>query len=86
MITNTVKLRVLCFKANRTKAIVIISPNNPTGAVYPPEILNKIIILEFENKDRLYKGTSHHKSKVRDEIKEIISQYALMYSKEEGEK
>ena len=30
---------------DRTKAIVIISPNNPTGAVYPVEILEKIIAL-----------------------------------------
>ena len=29
----------------RTKAIVIISPNNPTGAVYPPEVLREIIAL-----------------------------------------
>lgn len=28
---------------NRTKAIVIINPNNPTGALYPKEILEEII-------------------------------------------
>ena len=30
---------------DRTKAIVIINPNNPTGALYPKEILEKIVEL-----------------------------------------
>jgi alanine-synthesizing transaminase len=34
----------------RTRAIVIISPNNPTGAVYPREILNEIAQIARENK------------------------------------
>ncbi|MDC7126732.1 MAG: pyridoxal phosphate-dependent aminotransferase [Spirochaetales bacterium] len=34
---------------DKTKAIVIISPNNPTGAVYPPEVLEKIIQLAREH-------------------------------------
>lgn len=55
----------------RTKAIVIINPNNPTGAVYPKEILeqiadiareNELIIFSDEIYDRLvmdgYKHTS----------------------------
>ena len=29
--------------SDRTKAIVIINPNNPTGALYPEEILQKIV-------------------------------------------
>jgi alanine-synthesizing transaminase len=32
-----------------TKGIVIINPNNPTGAVYPEEVLNDIIDLAREN-------------------------------------
>ena len=32
-----------------TKAIVIINPNNPTGAMYPPEVLEKIAQLAREH-------------------------------------
>ena len=34
---------------DRTKAIVIINPNNPTGAVYPKEILEQIVQIAREN-------------------------------------
>ena len=34
---------------SKTKAIVIINPNNPTGAVYPEEILQGIVKLAKEN-------------------------------------
>lgn len=34
---------------SRTKGIVIINPNNPTGAVYPQEVLEKIIALAREH-------------------------------------
>ena len=33
----------------RTKAIVIINPNNPTGALYPKEILEQIVQIAREN-------------------------------------
>ena len=34
---------------DRTKAIVIINPNNPTGAVYPRELLEEIVQVAREN-------------------------------------
>ena len=34
---------------SKTKAIVIINPNNPTGALYPKEILEKIVEIAREN-------------------------------------
>ena len=53
----------------RTRAIVIINPNNPTGALYPPEVLQRIvelarkhglIIYADEVYDKvLYDGASH---------------------------
>jgi len=54
---------------SRTRAIVLINPNNPTGAVYPPELLeqiielarkNDLIILADEIYDKiLYDGVEH---------------------------
>jgi len=53
----------------RTKAIVVISPNNPTGAVYPREILegicglareNNLLIFSDEIYDRLLMDDSEH--------------------------
>ncbi|GAA2493091.1 pyridoxal phosphate-dependent aminotransferase [Streptomyces sp. NPDC059506] len=55
---------------DRTRAIVVINPNNPTGAVYPKEILEGILdlarrhdlmVLADEIYDRiLYDGAVHH--------------------------
>ncbi|WP_055585379.1 pyridoxal phosphate-dependent aminotransferase [Peterkaempfera griseoplana] len=55
---------------DRTKAIVVINPNNPTGAVYPREILegildlarrHQLMVLADEIYDKiLYDGVEHH--------------------------
>lgn len=55
---------------SRTRAIVIINPNNPTGAVYPRDLLegildiarrNNLMVLGDEIYDRiLYDGAVHH--------------------------
>lgn len=54
---------------NRTKAIVIINPNNPTGALYPRELLeeiveiarqNQLIIFSDEIYDRLVMDDEEH--------------------------
>lgn len=55
---------------SKTKALVIINPNNPTGAVYPPEVLkgmaelaeaHNLVVFSDEIYDRiLYDGAKHH--------------------------
>lgn len=56
---------------DKTKAIVIINPNNPTGAVYPKEILEQIVQIAREKEliifsvrfnDRLVKDGYEHTS------------------------
>lgn len=42
---NDIKKKV----TNRTKAIVIINPNNPTGALYPKEVLEEIVNIAREH-------------------------------------
>lgn len=39
---------------NRTKAIVIINPNNPTGALYPKEVLEEIVKVAREHNLIIY--------------------------------
>tara|TARA_B100001123_G_C15293372_1_gene1018253 strand:- start:273 stop:1460 length:1188 start_codon:yes stop_codon:yes gene_type:complete len=34
----------------KTKAIVLVTPNNPTGAIYPPEVIQQFFDLAFDNK------------------------------------
>lgn len=56
--------------SRRTRAIVLINPNNPTGAVYPPEILKQIVsVAERHNliifsdeiySNILYDGAKHY--------------------------
>ncbi len=56
---------------DRTKAIVLINPNNPTGALYPKEILQQIVEIARENEliifsdeiyDRLVMDEEEHTS------------------------
>ncbi len=55
---------------HRTKAIVLVSPNNPTGAVYPPELLDRFhhlarkhhifLVLDETYRDYLTPEQHHH--------------------------
>ena len=42
---NDIKSKI----TDKTKAIVIINPNNPTGALYPKEILQQIVDIAREH-------------------------------------
>jgi len=54
----------------RTKAIVVINPNNPTGAVYPQEILEQIVDLAREHKLALLSDEIYDKI-LYDEIQHV---------------
>lgn len=55
---------------NNTKAIVIINPNNPTGAVYPKEILEQIVEIAREHKLVVLSDEIYDKI-LYDEIKHV---------------
>ena len=45
----------------KTKAIVVINPNNPTGALYPDELLKEIIAIAREHHLIIYSDEVHDK-------------------------
>lgn len=53
---------------NKTRAIVLINPNNPTGAVYPKEILESIISLAREHNLIIYSDEIYDKVLYDDAI------------------
>lgn len=56
--------------SSRTKAIVVINPNNPTGSVYPQEILEQIIDIAREHKLVIFADEIYDKI-LYDEIKHV---------------
>jgi len=55
---------------DRTKAIVIINPNNPTGALYPREVLEQIVQIARENQLIIFSDEIYDRL-VMDEEKHI---------------
>ncbi|MFI1918817.1 pyridoxal phosphate-dependent aminotransferase [Nocardia sp. NPDC020380] len=55
---------------DRTRAIVLINPNNPTGAVYPPEVLRRILEV----------ARRHHLVVFSDEIYDKITYDGIVHT------
>lgn len=55
---------------DKTKAIVIINPNNPTGALYPKEVLQQIVDLAREHQLMIFSDEIYDRL-VMDELKHI---------------
>ena len=51
----------------RTKAIVIINPNNPTGALYPKEVLEQIVNIARENQLMIFSDEIYDRLVMDDE-------------------
>ncbi|MCI5848738.1 MAG: aminotransferase class I/II-fold pyridoxal phosphate-dependent enzyme [Lachnoclostridium sp.] len=52
---------------DKTKAIVIINPNNPTGALYPKEVLEKIVELAREHQLMIFSDEIYDRLVMDDE-------------------
>ena len=61
---------------NRTKAIVVINPNNPTGAVYSREILRKIADLAIEHNLIVYADEIYDKILYDDAVHHTFAEVA----------
>ena len=63
---NDIKKKV----TTRTKAIVIINPNNPTGALYPKEILEQIVAIAREHQLMIFSDEIYDRL-VMDDLEHI---------------
>ena len=52
---------------DRTKAIVIINPNNPTGALYPKEVLQQIVDVAREHQIMIFSDEIYDRLVMDDE-------------------
>lgn len=61
-------LKISAKKINdRTKAIVIINPNNPTGALYPKEVLQQIVDVAREHQIMIFSDEIYDRLVMDDE-------------------
>ena len=62
---------------DRTKAIVIINPNNPTGALYPKEVLQQIVDVAREHQIMIFSDEIYDRLVMDDEEHVSIASLAL---------
>ncbi|AHM60316.1 aminotransferase AlaT [Flammeovirgaceae bacterium 311] len=61
---------------SRTRAIVLINPNNPTGAVYPPEILHQLVRLAEEHQLVVFSDEIYDKILYEDAVHYPTARFA----------
>lgn len=63
----------------KTRAIVVINPNNPTGANYPPEILKEIVAIAQKHNLLIFADEIYDRILYDGEIHHSVAEYAGMH-------
>ena len=65
--------------SKKTRAIVVINPNNPTGANYPPEILKEIVALAQRHNLLIFSDEIYDRVLYDGEVHHSIAEFAGMH-------